>query len=409
MLRAHLIAVGSELLYPGHDDANAIYLKSRLFESGIQVECISAVGDEEGPLLRVLESVSTAVRLIIMTGGMGPTEDDITKKAVARFLHRSLQYNEDVKQELEHFFAARRRDMPENCLRQALIPQGGKVLKNLVGTAPGIILDDRSRLYVLLPGPPREMQPMFEDQVLPELRKRFGKPVFCRKHFRMTGIPESTLDQAAAPLYQGYPEIQTTVLSRPGDIELIFTGRDENCAHRLDALGEEIRARLGDYIYSEEGIPLEEEVGRLLTVRRLTLCTAESCTGGLLSKRMTDIPGSSAYFVGGIVCYSNESKITQVGVPRDIIERHGAVSPATAAALAAVVKIRFAAGTALSVTGIAGPGGGTADKPVGLVYIGAVAGERREVKKYRFFGDREMVRYQSTQAALDLLRRMLLA
>ncbi|MBN2430482.1 MAG: competence/damage-inducible protein A [Acidobacteria bacterium] len=407
MLRAYLIAIGSELLYPGHDDANAIYLKNRLFEIGIPVEGISAVGDEEMPLMRVLESVAPTVRVIIMTGGLGPTEDDITKKAVARHLNRTLQYNEDVKRDLEHFFVARHRVMPDNCLRQALIPQGGKVLKNHVGTAPGIIMDDKNRLYVLLPGPPREMQPMFEEQVLPELLKRFGKPVFCRKHFRMTGIPESVLDQAAAPLYQKYADIQTTVLSRPGDIELIFTGRDEDCAGGLEVLCGEIRAKLGDFIYSEQGAPLEEEVGRLLVQRRLTLSTAESCTGGLLSKRMTDIPGSSVYFLGGVVCYSNESKIAQVGVPRDIIERHGAVSPATAAALAATVKIRFGADSALSVTGIAGPGGGTTDKPVGLVYIGVVVGERREIKKYQFFGDREMVRYQSTQAALDVLRRML--
>jgi nicotinamide-nucleotide amidase len=404
-----LIAIGSELLYPGHDDANAIHLKSRLFEIGIQVECISAVGDEEATLLQVLESIPATVRLVIMTGGMGPTEDDITKKAVARYLNRTLQYNEEVKQGLEEFFAARRRSMPENCLRQALIPQGGRVLKNLVGTAPGIVMEDKNRLYMMLPGPPREMQPMFEKQVLPVLLRRFGKPVFCRRHLRMTGISESALDQQAAPVYKRYPEIQTTVLSRPGDIELIFTGRNEECDARLELLCDEIRATLGRYVYSEDGLPLEEELARLLTARRATMCVAESCTGGLLAKRMTDIPGSSSYFLGGIVCYSNESKIAQVGVPRDIIERHGAVSPATAAALAAAVKIRFGAETALSITGIAGPTGGTDEKPVGLVYIGAVVGECREVKKFQFYGDRDMVRYQSSQAALDILRRMLLA
>jgi len=376
---------------------------------GFSLECVSLSSDEEPVLMQLLGSASQCANLVIMTGGMGPTEDDITKKTVSRFLKRSLRYDEEVKSDLEKFFASRKRSMPENCLRQALVPLGSRIIKNTVGTAPGIILDDRDCTYILLPGPPEEMQPMFEEMAAPYLQERFGKSPFCREHLRLTGIPESALDQAVSPIYKKYKNIQTTVLSKPGDIELIFTGRDNPATVKnLNRLTAEITRKLEPYIYSTQGFLMEEEIGVLLKRQNLTISLAESCTGGLLAKRLTDIPGSSIFLLGGVVCYSNESKIKQVGVPSDILEKHGAVSSATAAALAAGIQRKTGSSTALAITGIAGPGGGTPSKPVGRVYIGALFGEKLEIKKFFFHGNREMIRFQSTQMAMEILRRMLI-
>lgn len=405
MPKAHLVAVGSELLAPGREDSNMVFLRSRLYDMGIEVETICVVGDDEAALIRQLDCSSRRAGVVIMTGGLGPTEDDITKKTLARFLKKTLRYNEQVKNHLEDFFAERKVHMPENCLRQALIPTGGRVMLNRVGTAPGLLLEERGCLFVLLPGPPAEMQPMFDEQAAAVLEARFGRGRPCRRHLRLTGIPESKVDQLAAPIYRRFKEVRTTILSRPGEVELIMTGREGDPGP--DRLVDELLSELGGYVYSSDGRPLEEVVGGLLRGRNLSLAVAESCTGGYLSKRLTDVPGSSDYFLGGVVCYSNELKMRLVGVPADILEKHGAVSSACAAALATGVRQRAGADLALAITGVAGPGGGTAEKPVGLVYFGAVWGERLVVKKFHFKGDREAVRFQSTQMAMEILRRLL--
>jgi nicotinamide-nucleotide amidase len=410
MVRAHLIAVGSELLLPNREDSNTVWLRERLFEHGIPVAATSVIGDDETALVRLLETVAPGAQLILVTGGLGPTEDDITKKALARCLRRSLRYDERVKERLEGFYAARGMKMPENNLRQALVPMGSRVLENRVGTAPGILMEDRGTLYALLPGPPREMQPMFDGQVLPLLRQKFGARSLPRRHLRLTGLPESAADQIAAPVYKKYKEIQTTILSKPGDIELILIGSGEaGAAETLDRLVQELHAVLHEYIYSTDGEPLEVAVGRLLKERRLTLSVAESCTGGLLAKRLTDVPGSSAYFLGGVVCYSNALKTQLAGVLPEILTKHGAVSSTTASALAAGIRRVSGSAASIAVTGIAGPSGGTPDKPVGLVYIGVTLGEKVVVKKFHFHGDRERVRFQSAQMGLEVLRRLLLA
>lgn len=406
---AFLIAVGSELLSPGREETNSVFLRSRLYDLGIPVEGVAVVSDDEMALARLLECAARKCSLVIMTGGLGPTEDDVTKKAVARFLKRSLRYDEGVKDRLENFYSARKMKMPENNLRQALVPMGSRILPNRDGTAPGIALEERGVLYLLLPGPPREMQPMFEEQVVPLLRQRFAPPAIVQRHLRLAGIPESAADQAAAPVYKKYKDVQTTILCKPGDIELIFTARGETEASvELDKLVGEIQAALGEYIYSVTGKPLEAVLGDLLQGRGLTLCVAESCTGGLLAKRLTDVPGSSAYFLGGAVCYSNALKTSMAGVPPEILEKSGAVSSTTAAGLAAGIRQRTGADASIAITGIAGPEGGTPEKPVGLVYIAAIVGEKLVVKKFHFHGDRDRVRQQSVQMAMEILRRLLL-
>ena len=410
MARAHLIAVGSELLLPGREDTNTAWLRERLFAHGIPVAATSVIGDDETALVRLLETVAAGAQIVLLTGGLGPTEDDITKKALARCLRKGVRYDEKVKERLESFYASRGLKMPENNLRQALVPMGARILENRVGTAPGIQMEERGTLYFLLPGPPREMQPMFDEQVLPVLQQKFGARALPRRHLRLTGLPESAVDQIAAPVYKKYKDIQTTILSKPGDIELIMIAPAEpGGPEALDRLVQELQAALHEFIYSSDGEPLEAVVGRLLRERRLTLSVAESCTGGLLAKRVTDVPGSSAYFLGGAVCYNNALKTQLAGVLPEILTKHGAVSSTTASALAAGIKRQTGSGAAIAVTGIAGPTGGTPDKPVGLVYIGVVLGEKVVVKKFHFFGDRERIRYQGSQMGLEVLRRMLLS
>jgi nicotinamide-nucleotide amidase len=412
VVKAHLIAVGSELFLPGHEDSNTVHLRRRLFEMGIPVVGVSVAGDDEGALVRLLEALPRGANVIILTGGLGPTEDDVTKKAVARCLRKSMRYDDKVQAQLEQFFAARKRKMPENCLRQALIPVGARVLDNPVGTAPGILIEERGCLYFLLPGPPREMEPMFETQVAPLLRQKFGERRIVQRQFRLTGIPESAADQIAAPIYRRYADVAATILSKPGDIQLILTAADDPAggAASLERLAGELAKVLQEYVYSTDGEPLEVVVGRLLAERRMRLIVAESCTGGMLAQRLTDVPGSSAYFLGGVVCYDNALKQELAGVPAEILERHGAVSSTAASALAAGIRRRAAAADiSVAITGIAGPGGATPDKPVGLVYIGLSYADKLAVKKFQFYGDRERIRFQATQMAMELVRRVLLS
>lgn len=411
MLKAYLLIVGSELLLPGKADTHSSYLRDRLFELGIPLQGYCVAGDDENALIAQLDVASRSACLVILTGGLGPTEDDVTRKAVARFLRKSLRYDERVREQLEQFFAERQRQMPDNNLRQALVPVGSRVLPNRVGTAPGLHLEERGCHYLLLPGPPKELEPMFAEQVAPWLAQKFGQRPIRQRFFRLTGIPESAADQIASPIYRRYPEVNTTILSKPGDIEFILTALAETGAPSgsLDRLAGELESALVNYIYSTDNIPMEEVIGRLLLERRASLSVAESCTGGLLAKRLTDVPGSSAWFKGGVVCYSNELKAKLVGVPPEIVEKYGAVSSNVAITLAAGIRHKTGTDLAVGITGIAGPGGATPEKPVGLVYIGLALGEKITVKKFQFYGDRERIRFQATQMAMEIIRRALLA
>ena len=409
MIEAHLVAVGTELLKPDANETNTLFLKQTLHELGIDVSGVSVVSDNEILIENVLEYTLPQNDLVIFTGGLGPTEDDITIKAVAHFLGRSLRYDEAVKKHIEEFFINRNRPMPSNNLKQALIPTGSKIFINPNGTAPAVLIEERKHLIILLPGPPREMRPLFKEKIVPLLKKRFNLRPLLKKHFRLSGIPESATDAIAAPIYSKYEIVRSTILSEPGDIQLIFTApATQTGAEALDKVSNEIMTALGSNIYSTDGKPLEAVIGKLLRQKKLTLSVAESCTGGLLSKRITDVPGSSEYFLGGIVCYSNNLKVNLVGVPAQIIESHGAVSSHTAAALAAGISSKTKSDIGIGITGIAGPGGGSEEKPVGLVYIGFAWKKDLTIKKFRFSGERSDIRKQATQMAMEVLRRIIL-
>jgi nicotinamide-nucleotide amidase len=408
MLNAEIIAIGSEMLTPFRADTNSLWLTERLNSMGIDVKLKTIVGDDEA---RLEEAVSDALRrseIIISTGGLGPTEDDITRKIFARVLNRQLILNEAILEKIRTRFARRGMTMPEINARQALIMNGAEMLENNNGTAPGMLIQEGKCTVVLLPGPPREMRPMFDSSVAPVLKERSGDLLIIRRKLSIFGLSESRTDEIAAPIYTKYTNPSTTILFKDGQIELHLTAQasDEGKAERLlDELAGPLEEALGDYIFSRRDEALEQVVGDLLKRTGYTLATAESCTGGLLAGRITDVPGSSEYFLEGAVTYSNEAKTRILGVPKKMIEDHGAVSEEVATAMASGIRELAGSTFGIGITGIAGPSGGSAEKPVGLVYIALADDAQASAKKFIFPGDRQFIRTLSVNAALDLLRR----
>ena len=407
-MNAEIIAIGSELLMPNKVDTNSSWLTEQLNAIGIMVRLKMVVGDDEQPLEEALRDAMRRSDVIITTGGLGPTEDDITRKVVSRVLARPLVLSDEILGDLRAKFQRVGVKMTPNNERQALVLRDAEILRNSNGTAPGQLVRQGNRTIVLLPGPPREMKPMFADQVAPGLARGSIGTRIRRRVLRTSGIGESALDQKIAPIYGRYANPATTVLSGAGEvsIHLTATAGEADAAERLlDELAEQIEDALAPAVFSHRGESLEEVVGLGLAVKRYTIATAESCTGGLIAKRLTDVPGSSAYFFEGVVTYSNEAKIDLLGVPASLIAARGAVSAEVAEAMAAGIKKRSGATIGVSVTGIAGPGGGSDGKPVGLVYIGLADDVQVEVKEFKFFGDRGEVRQRASQMALDLVRR----
>ena len=408
MLNAEIIAIGSELLTPYRLDTNSLWLTDQLNSIGVDVKLKSVVGDDESRLEETIRDAMKRSEVIIATGGLGPTEDDITKKVFARVLRRRLVLHDDVLEAIRARFARRNVKMPEINSRQALIPEGATVLVNNNGTAPGILMTEKNCTIVLLPGPPREMKPMFGEAVMPVLRQRTGDMVIVRRTLNTFGLTESGLDELAAPIYLKYSNPTTTILANEGQIELHLTARARNEAQAerlLDELSEQLEEVLGDHVFSHRGEMLEQVVGGLLDLKRYTLAVAESCTGGLLAARVTDVPGSSKYFLQGVVAYSNEAKINLLGVPSKLLQEHGAVSAEVAEAMAIGVRRRAHSTIGVGITGIAGPDGGSETKPVGLVYIGLADDVQSSSRKFVFPGDRQLVRNLSVRAALDMIRR----
>jgi competence/damage-inducible protein CinA-like protein len=407
-MNAEIIAIGSELLMPDRVDTNSLWLTEQLNAIGVEVRLKTIVGDDE---LRLEEAVRDATKrseVVIATGGLGPTEDDITRKVFARVLARPLVLDDAILEGIRAKFRHIGVTMTPNNERQALVLRDAEVLDNPNGTAPGLVVQQKQCLVVLLPGPPREMKPMFTKLVAPRLEK-LSRGVRVRKRvLRTTGLGESALDQKIAPIYKRYANPSTTVLSAPGEVEirLTATGDTTEAAEKLlDDLADQIEEALYPAVFSHVGESLEEIVARGLTVKRYTVATAESCTGGLVAKRLTDVPGSSAYFLEGVVSYSNEAKTDLLGVPAELIERRGAVSAEVAEAMALGIKERSGATIGLSVTGIAGPDGGTDAKPVGLVYIALADDVQVEAKEFTLFGARAEIRQRASQVALDWVRR----
>lgn len=408
MLRAEIIAIGSELLTPHRTDTNSLWLTERLNSVGIEVQLKTVVGDDEAILEESLRDALKRSDVIISTGGLGPTEDDVTRKVFARVTGRQLKLDYEVLAHIRERFASRGYQMTPNNERQALILVGGKVLANPNGTAPGIKIDQEGKLIVLLPGPPRENQPMFDDYVMPDLERMSRGVRIARRVLKVTGLGESALDDMIAPIYKEYTNPSTTILFTDSEIEIHLTGSADTAARAeeiVEELTDKLEEKLGYYLYSTTGESLEEVVGHRLRLKQFTIATAESCTGGLVAERITRVPGSSDYFVGSVVSYTNEVKSHLLDVPEEMIELHGAVSGEVAEAMARGVKMRTGATIGVSVTGTAGPGGGTDAVPVGTVYVGLADDVVTSNRRLVLPGDRHLVRWRASTAALEMVRR----
>jgi competence/damage-inducible protein CinA-like protein len=396
------------MLTPFRLDTNSLWLTERLNSMGVEVKLKTVVGDDEARLEETVRDAMKRSEIIISTGGLGPTEDDITRKIFARVLKRQLILEDTILEKLRARFARRNMPMPEINARQALVIHGAQILENDNGTAPGMLITEGKCTVALLPGPPREMKPIFDASVAPVLKQRAGDMLIVRRTLSIFGLGESAVDELAAPIYTKYRNPSTTILFKDGQIELHLTAqaRNENeTVKLLDDLAGRLDEVLDEYIFSRGNETLEAVVGQLLKLRGYTLATAESCTGGMLAGRITDVPGSSEYFLEGVVSYSNEAKIDLLRVPKKLIETHGAVSEQVAGAMAAGIRKRAGSTFGISVTGVAGPGGGSDEKPVGLVYIALADGSQTTTRKFIFPGDRQFIRTLSVNAALDMVRR----
>ena len=412
---AEIIAVGSELLTPHRQDTNSLYLTEKLNELGIEVRYKCIVGDDLVGLIAAAKLAMRRSDIIIFSGGLGPTEDDLTREAVADALGLKLQRDPTITAKLEERFAKRGIKMTTNNAKQADVLTSAAALPNALGTAPGQWIagkyDGEERLLMLLPGPPYELKALFETECIPRLRARIPVQHIATRTLKMAMMPESQVDARVAPIYKTYTDVETTILAGAGEIQLHLRCRKDSAADaeaRVEELAEKMEDELGDAIFSRKGETIEQIVSYLLQMRSLTLAVAESCTGGLLAERITSISGSSRYFLGGAVVYSNELKTQFANVPKALIDRHGAVSREVAAAMAEGIRKRCLASYGIGITGVAGPSGGTEQKPVGLVYIALAGEEGTQVAERNFPGDRKRIRQFSTQQALEMIRRALL-
>lgn len=411
---AEIIAVGSELLTPHRIDTNSLWLTGRLNDLGIEVRAKAIAGDDHDDLAAIVAAALSRADLVITTGGLGPTDDDVTRDVVSRVLQRPMHENAEVMAAIEERFKRRGLKMPGINRRQAQVPEDAVVLKNPHGTAPGLWIDHGQRVVVLFPGPPRELQPMFEADVAARLEARSPGRRLRRRVLKVHGRSESQVEEVAYPIYSrlgdGEMPVQTTILATPGQIELHLAAAGADVAaidRRLDDGINALAEALGPVVFSTDGRSLEQVVGDALRTRGWRIAAAESCTGGLLMGRLTDVPGSSAWTVGGVVAYDDEVKRRDLAVPAELLSAHGAVSEPVATAMAVGIRGRFAAEIGVGITGIAGPGGGSAAKPVGLVVIAVVTPSAQMVRTLNFPGDRAAIRQHSTAAALDMVRRAL--
>lgn len=410
-LSAEIIAIGSELLAPDRTDTNSLWLTEKLNSIGIEVKLKTIVGDDDARLEEAIKDATRRSKVVITTGGLGPTEDDITRKVAARAIGRRLLLDETILADLRERFRSFGQVMPERNSRQAMVIDKAEVLPNPNGSAPGMFIEHEGVAIVLLPGPPREMRPMFENHVLPKLVRRAGSVKVVRRLLRVAGLGESAVDEKIAPIYTQYENPQTTILFNQSEIEIHLTARGRTEAEAgalLDRLSEQLEERLGKAVFSFAGEKMEEVVGLKLTLGGYTLGVAESCTGGLIAQRLTEVPGSSKYFIEGVVAYSNEAKTRTLGVEPGLLLKQGAVSAEVAEAMALGIRKHAHTDFGLSVTGIAGPDGGSEEKPVGLVYIALADDVQTKCRKLQIPGDRQLVRWRASQAALDMLRRRLI-
>jgi nicotinamide-nucleotide amidase len=414
-VNAEIIAVGSELLTPFRMDTNSLFLTEQINQLGIEIVFKSVVGDDLARLVAAAQHALFRSEIVIFTGGLGPTEDDLTREAVAEALGVSVHRDEAVLAAIEQRFATRGWKMSPNNAKQADVLEGATVLPNPNGTAPGQWLsgkfDGRERIVILLPGPPHELKPLFEAECRERLRSKLPPAFLATRVLKVAMLGESQVDARVAPIYKRFEEVQTTILAGPGEIQLHFKTRAatmEAAQARVDEAADAVEEELDDAVYSRNGESLEQIVGYWLQMRNATVAVAESCTGGLLGERITSVSGSSRYFSGGAIVYSNAVKTDLAGVPADMIERHGAVSREVAAALAEGIRYRCEATFGVGITGVAGPTGGTPQKPVGLVFHALASDSGTEVIERNFPGDRKRIRWFATTLALDMVRRKLM-
>jgi nicotinamide-nucleotide amidase len=410
-MRAEIIATGTELLSGGVLDTNSLFLSEELMRVGIETAFKSAVGDNEKDIEAVLRHALERTDAVIITGGIGPTEDDITRKVVAKVVKKRLVLHEDALKEIHARLAGRGKEHATANDRQALVPAGARVLRNPVGIAPGFFIDEDGPFIAVLPGVPREMRAMYEAGLRAALEDRFGGKLFTsRRILRTCGISESAVNQAIRDILQREsPVVGLTAKDTGVDIRIVAreSGAEQSLA-QVDKTEAAIRERLGDAVYGVDGQELEEVVGALLKQRKFMISLAESCTGGLIGGRITGIAGSSAYFDRAAVTYSNTAKTEMLGVPQELIDRYGAVSAEVAAAMAKGIRQAARTDLGLAVTGIAGPDGGTELKPVGLVYTALASAQGVKTAEHRFLGEREQVRVKASQAGLDMVRKHLI-
>ncbi len=412
---AEIIAIGSELLTPFRQDTNSLYLTDKLNALGIEVAFKTVVGDSHELLTSVARIALSRTDIVIFMGGLGPTEDDVTREAVADALGLELRRDSDIVAALYKRFAERRWKMPENNVKQADVIAGATILPNARGTAPGQWLEGsvegKNKLILLLPGPPWELKAMFEEHCYERLKAKVPPVFLARRELKIAMMGESECDRRAAPIYKKYDDVQTTILAEAGECQLHLLCRSdsmEKAQKRVDDLAGALEDEFDEFVFATHGESLEQIVGYYLDMRGATVAVAESCTGGLLGARLTSVSGSSRYFLGGALVYSDDLKRTFAEVPPLLIKEKGAVSKEVAVALAEGIRKKCKATYGVSVTGIAGPTGATETKPVGLVYVALADGGKTEVVERQFPGDRDRIRRWATQQALDLVRRKLM-
>jgi nicotinamide-nucleotide amidase len=410
-MKVEVVSVGDELLLGTVVDTNSAYLGTRLAEVGAEVIYKTAVGDNARLIENVVRRALERVDLVIVTGGLGPTRDDITKRTIARIFDKPLVLKDSVLQSVREHFEKRNLEMPAINTNQAMVPEGSVVFANPRGTAPAIVIEEGKSMLVMLPGVPSEMKALFDEHILPLVAQKSEGAAIVHRTLHTVGLTESKIEQMLTPEVRKLSRGELAFLPHHTGVDLRLTAREitkDKASKRLKELERAVGGLLGDAVWGKDEDTLEQVVGFLLSMKHKTVSVAESCTGGLIMDMITNVSGSSSYFVGGVVAYSNEIKMKKLKVSKSLLEKHGAVSSEVAVAMAEGVRKQWLSDIGLSVTGIAGPSGGTAAKPVGLVCIALSFEEDSQVEKHNFLGSRREIKEQAAVAALDLLRRHLL-
>jgi nicotinamide-nucleotide amidase len=409
-MQSEIISIGNELLNGSTVNSNAAFIAQQLYEIGYSTENIQTIRDSSQAIETALTLSLGRAEIIIITGGLGPTHDDITVNVLSNYFSSKLIFKEDIFNKIQERFQKRGIRMPETNRSMAMVPQDAQLIENKLGTAPGLIFQSSHKLIFVLPGVPEEMKAMMEESVLPRLQQECPECQIKVDLFRTTGIPESLVYEKIAKNLESYPSYEIAFLPKVTgvDIRIVRKGDEIQNLEKFEKFKNILYNAVGDFIYASEGHPLEAVLGNIIKSKKLTISVAESLTGGLVQDKLTDIPGSSEYFIGGIIAYSNEAKIKLLSVSKNTLRKYGAVSEQVAQEMAEGVKEIFGTQIGISTTGIAGPGGATPEKPVGLVYIGISMELENLVRKFQFTGNREINKHRSAQAALEFLRRALL-